>query len=78
MLKQNNPNTDNNKIIPKQCFINFYKNLFGYLFQKKALKKIMGFIFLFTFPLPVIKISGLKNVFQPGLLVEYHGQLQVK
>lgn len=55
MSKQNNPNTDNNKMDPTQYFIIFDKLFFEYLFQKKAFKTK----FLFNFPMPVIEISGL-------------------
>lgn len=62
--KQNNPNTDNNKMDPTQYFIIFDKLFFEYLFQKKAFKTK----FLFNFPMPVIEISGLWKVLQPGLM----------
>lgn len=64
MSKQNNPNTDNNKMDPTQYFIIFDKSFFEYLFQKKAFKTK----FLFNFPMPVIEISGLWKVLQPGLM----------
>lgn len=54
----------NPKINPTQYFIIFDKLFFEYLFQKKAFKTK----FLFNFPMPVIEISGLWKVLQPGLM----------
>ena len=72
--KQNNPDTDNNKIYPIQYFIILDKAFFEYLFQKKAFKTSCN-LFCTLFQCRLLKFQGCKRSYN---LVswQYSGQLQ--